>query len=148
MGVAYDQFAKESGEEKHTAQDHHQNTDMEIRIDAEQHRRAYCAQGMDLHADHYTDSYGTYQEHQATDESEEVHRLLAELVEEPYRHQVQIAVHKAAHAELRHSELAFAVLNNFFTNLGESGVLSQIRYVPVHLAEDLDVLNNLLASCS
>ena len=86
---------------------------MEIRIDAEQHRRADSTQGVDLHADHYTDSDSTYQEHKATHQSEEVHRLLAELVEEPDRHQVEVAVHKAAHAELRHSELTFAVLECF-----------------------------------
>ena len=37
LGVAYNQLAEESCEEKHTAQYHHQDTDMEIRIDAEQH---------------------------------------------------------------------------------------------------------------
>ena len=118
---------------------------MEVRIDAEQHRRADSTQGVDLHTDHHTDSDSTYQEHQAAYQSEEVHRLLAELVEEPDRHQVEVTVHKTTHAELRHSELALAVLDDFFTNLGESGVLGQIRYVPVHLAEDLDVLHHLLA---
>ena len=144
LGVADDEFAEEACEEQHTAENHHQYADVEVRVHTQQHRCPHRAQGVDLHADYDADGYHAYQEHQAAHQAEEVHRLLAELVEEPYRHQVQIAVDKPVHAELRDAELALAVLDDLLANPGETGVLGEVRDIAVHLAEHLDVLHHIL----
>ena len=74
-----------------------------------------------------------------------MHRLFAELIEEPQGHQIQIAVDKTVETELTGTELTFAMLYHFLADLGKTGVLRQVRDIPVHLGEDLNILHHLLA---
>ena len=76
-----------------------------------------------------------------------MHGLLAEAVQEPECHKVQISVHKAVQTELGLSVLACLVVNHLLTDLAESGILGQEGDVAVHLAVNLDVLDNLFAVC-
>ena len=116
---------------------------MEIRIDAYQHRRHAVRQSIPFHAAYNEHCDKSDQEHQTSHQTEEMHRLFAELIEKPESHQIQIAVHEPVQTEFGSSELSLAVLHHFLAYLGESGVLSQIRDITVHLAEDLDVLHYL-----
>ena len=71
--------------------------------------------------------------------------LLAKLAEEPQRHEVEVAVHEAVEAKLRLAVLASLVVHNLLANLVEASVLGEIRDVAVHLAIDLNVLDDVLA---
>ena len=104
---------------------------MEIRVDAHQHRRHAVRKGIKLHAAHYNDGHETDEEHQTAHEAEEMHRLFAKLIEEPYRHEVQITVHETVNTELGSTELAFTVLHHFLADLRESGVLGEVRDITV-----------------
>ena len=70
-----------------------------------------------------------------------MHRLLAELIEEPDGHEIEITVHEAVDAEFTDTKLTFAVLHHFLANLRKSGVLCQVRDITVHLREDLDIFH-------
>ena len=118
---------------------------MEIRVHTDQHRLHTDRQGVQLHSAYHKDGDETDEEHQTTHQTEEVHRLLAELIEEPQGHQIQVSVHETVQTELGGTELTFAVLHHFLADLGEPGVLGQIRDIPVHLGEHLDVLHYLVA---
>ena len=75
-----------------------------------------------------------------------MHRLLAEVAQEPEGHQVEIAVYETVPAhELGGSELACLVMNRLFANLGKAGVLGKIWDVAMHLAIYLDVLDYFAA---
>ena len=55
---------------------------------------------IEFHAAHYNHRYKSDEEHQAACQTEEVHRLFTEFVQEPQRHKVQITVHKTVDTEL------------------------------------------------
>ena len=85
----------------------------------------------------------TDEEYHGADESEDMHRLLAEVGEEPQRQQVEVAVEEAVDAELRVSVFPGLVVDDLLTNLVEARVLGQVGDVAVHLAVDLDVLHHI-----
>ena len=71
-------------------------------------------------ADDYPQGDGSsYQEHQRTPYSEKVHWLLAELLEEPQAHKVQVPVYKTVEAEFALSEFALVVLDFLLANFGK-----------------------------
>ena len=72
-----------------------------------------------------------------------MHRLAAETGQEPQAHQVQQAVHEAVHAEFGLAVLAFLVMDRFFADPAEAGVLGQIRDIAVHLTVHFDVFHHL-----
>lgn len=72
-----------------------------------------------------------------------MHRLLAEVGEEPQREQVEIAVEEAVDAELRMSVFPCLMVHDFLTDLGESGVFGQIGDIAVHLTVYLNVLHHV-----
>ena len=85
-------------------------------------------------------------EHDGAQKSEDVHGLLAKCSEEPQRHQVEIAVDKTVPAhELRLAVLALLVVYGLLANLVETSILGQIGDEAVHLAEHLDILDDLTA---
>ena len=141
--VSDDEFGKESGQEKHTSEDHHKDCDMEIGVDADEHGLGAMREGVEFHTAYDEDSDEADEEHEGADKSEEMHRLLTELIEEPNGHEVEVAVDETVETEFRGAELPFAVLHHFLTDLGESGVLSEVRDIPVHLGEDLDILDDV-----
>ena len=101
-------------------------------------------QRIEFHAaDHYHGDKSD-EEHQTSHQTEEMHRLLAELIEEPKRHEIQITVHKTVETELRGTELTLTMLHHFLSDLRKACILSQIRDIAVHLREDLDILHHLI----
>ena len=56
---------------------------MEIGVHPYQHGGDTVRQRVHFHSCYHYHSHQSDEEHQASDESEEVHRLLAELIEEP-----------------------------------------------------------------
>ena len=88
-------------------------------------------------------SHKAYQEHNGTQETEDVHRLLTERRKEPQRQQIQVAVHKTVQPhELRRAVLAGLVLHHLLANLRKASLLGQIGNVAVHLAVHLNVLHH------
>ena len=118
---------------------------MEIWSVRYQHGRSVMRQGIQLHSSYHYHSDETEDKHHTTDQSKEVHRLFAKLIEEPQGHQVQIAIDKAVDAKLTLAKLTFAVLHHLLANTGETGILSQIGNITVHLGEQLNILNHILA---
>ena len=77
LRVANDEFTQKTCQKQHTTQHHRQNRQMEIRTVCHQHRMVSVIEGIELHSAHYHNSNETKHEHQTTNQSEEVHRLLA-----------------------------------------------------------------------
>ena len=97
-----------------------------------------------------TYAYGNHREeadekHYRTEESEHVHRLLAEAAEEPQRDKVEIAVYETVEAELRLAVFARLMMHNLFADAVEARVFRKIRDVSVHLSIHLDILYHILA---
>ena len=100
---------------------------------------------VELEGAHHDDGNETEQEHQAAEQSEEVHRLDAKLRLEPKGKQVKVTVDKAVESELGRAILARLVLDLLLADAGETSNLGQIGDIAVHVAIDLDVLDHLAA---
>ena len=104
-------------------------------------------QGVELSCAHNYDGDESEEEHEATEEAEEVHWFLAEATCEPEGGEVEVAVDEAVEAELGLAVFAGLMLDYFLAYARESGLLGEVWYVAVHVAVDLDVLHHFAAVC-
>ena len=145
--VAGNQFTEETGEEQQHSDDKGRKRKIEKRL--VRHcpvRQAMCL--LDKFFDDYP--YGqdaSYEEGQQTGESEEMHGLFPEGTQEPEGKQVEESVDEPFHPELAFPVFALLVVDRLFRDPVESGILCQIRYVPVHFSIHLYVLDDLVAVC-
>ena len=99
--VAGDELADEAGEEHHHADEDGYESQVEQGLvgDIAELQAVYLRD--DLVDDQPEGNDEAYEEEYDAPDSEDVHGLLAEAGEEPYRHQVQETVEETAHAEER-----------------------------------------------
>src|SRR3712207_7848307 len=104
--LAGQQVAQESGQKELAAEQHGRQGDEEVRRVGDQTFRNAVGQCVELiHAD--TDNGDeAYQDHDASQEPEDVHRLFAEVGEEPWEKQIKVTIDKAVQ-----TKLALAVLS-------------------------------------
>ncbi len=143
-GGAGDHFAEEAGEEEHGAQDYGEKGQVE---------EGLVGDGAEADAPGLVDELGgddpdghdeADEEHQDAGGAEEVHRLLAELGEEPQGHEVQETVHETFQTELGYSVLALLVMDGLFADLAVAGVLREVGDVAVHFTVDLDAFHHFV----
>ena len=87
------------------------------------------------------------QEHDNACKTEEMHRLLAECAEEPEGNQVKKTVYESFKTEFADTVFPFLVLYRLFCDTVESSVLCKIRYVAMHFAIYLDILDDFVSIC-
>lgn len=74
-----------------------------------------------------------------------MHRLSAELGNEPQAQQVKITVDKTVQTKLRCSVFAGLMVHHLLADACKTRILGKIRNIAVHLAINLDVFNHILA---
>ena len=103
------------------------------------------AQVDDLAHTHDDKRHKTDEEHDASEETKEMHGLLTKVGEEPKGQQIKVAIEEAVDAKLRLTKLAGLMMHHLLANAVETGVLGQIGNVTVHLTVNLDVLHHFAA---
>lgn len=140
--VAGDEFAEESGHEQLRAEYHGRQGEVEVgRVG---HEGVVLAGVHVVEFERAHDDYGdeSEHEHQAAEQTEEVHRLDAEAGLEPEREQVEVSVYEAVEAEFRHAVLSRLVVDRFLADFLESGDFGEVGHVAVHVAVHLDMLDH------
>ncbi len=138
-GIAADEFAEESCEEKHDAQDEEEHGEVEPDAGGEGDASGEAEDDNDNQGDEAEEAG------EASHGTEEVHGLFAEFGHEHDGHEVEVAVDEAVHAKFGDAELTFAVLDDFLADVGEASPFGDDGDVAVHLAVDFDGFDDVAA---
>ena len=141
--VAGNHLADESGKEQHNADDEGNKSKVEERLVGYRPEAETIGLIYKLFDDEPDCYDATDEECYKTSEAKEMHRLLAEFAQEPKRKQVKEAIDKTLDTEFAFAVFPFLMMNRFFRNLVEAGILCQIRNVPVHLTIYFNVFYDL-----
>ena len=84
------------------------------------------------------------EKHDATPETEKVHRLATKGAHKPEDQEIEVAVDKSVHAKLCLPILARLVMDHKLTDLSVARHLRHVGEIAVHVVIDLDVLHHLI----
>ena len=144
-GVAGNHFTEEAGEEELSAEEDGDEGQVEERLVGDLSESDAFRLANQFLDDQPDVDDGADHENQRADAAEQVHRFLAEFLEEPDGQQVEEAVDETVHAELALTVFARLVMHHLFSYVLKTGILGQIWDETVHLAVDLDVLHYIIA---
>ncbi len=140
-----DELAQEPRQEQLHAEDHGEDRQVKERLIGDRAQRQPVHLFPDLCGNDPHRSPAADKEHQRPQTAEEIHRRAAEMRHEQHGDQIQVAFHGTFEAELRAAVFAGVVLDDLFADTAEPGLLRQNRNETVHLAVDLDRLDDLAA---
>lgn len=144
-GVAHDEFAYKPGEEELGAEYHGGEGYVEVGRVGDERIGVAVVHVVELDGAYGYDGYKSDEEHQRAEKPEEVHRLGTELACEPERGEVKVAVDEAVKSEFARAVFACLMVDYLLAYASEAGIFGEIRDVTMHVAVDLDVLDDLIA---
>ena len=89
--------------------------------------------------------YEADHEHEASEQTEKVHRFPAEFISEPEGYQIKIPVDETIEAEFRFAVFSCLMMHHFFSYAVKTGVFCKVGDVAVHVAIHFYALDHLVA---